>query len=101
MLKLPVYPNDLLNDSVISEIGPWSAYGLAETALKYYFPDEYDGDKDDDGIPDGVCIGGIQKESELLQKLGCNYWHDLVQKYQREVGYKHQDGFNINAVNQY
>jgi hypothetical protein len=76
----------------ISKVGVWSAYGLAQEALRYYFPDEYE--------EDGECLGGVQRELELLEKLGCNSWQEVIIKYHREVGYKPKGGrFNPLAVN--
>jgi len=80
-------PENLIDN--IEEIGPWSIYGLACEALQHYFPEEYD--------EDGYCP--IEKELEMLKKLGCFYWGDVVIKYQTEVGYNAQDGFNPDLVN--
>ena len=82
-------PENLLEN--IDKLGAWSAYGLAIEALRYYFPDEYDADE--------VC--DIQKEVELLTRLGCQGWQDAVEKYQKEVGYDAPNGFNQDAVNEY
>lgn len=75
----------------IHKLGAWSSYGLAEMALKHYFPNEFD--------EDGNC--DIDREIELMGKLGCDTWHDAIIKYQKEVGYDAPDGFNPKAVNQY
>jgi hypothetical protein len=73
----------------LDKIGPWSAYGLARIALKHYFPDEYD--------EDGEC--NVTRECELMDSLGCMYWHDLIRKFQNEVGYNAPDGFDEGFVN--
>lgn len=84
-------PNNLLDN--IDKLGPWSQYGLAAEALAHYFPEEYD--------EDGNCKGDVNREVELLDQLGCQYWVDAVIKYQNEVGYKAPNGFNPDAVNEY
>jgi hypothetical protein len=75
----------------LDNIGPWSAYGLAQTALNHYFPDEYD--------EEGEC--SVIRECELMNSLGCNYWHDLIRKFQTEVGYDAPNGFDEGHVNSY
>lgn len=82
-------PDNLLDN--LEKLGAWSSYGLASSALKHYFPEEYD--------EDGYC--DTLKECELLGRLGCNTWQDVIAKYQNEVGYDAPDGFNPLAVNQY
>lgn len=76
----------------IEKLGPWSAYGLASSALMHYFPDAYD--------EDGNCKEGTIMEVELCYKLGCAYWQDVIIKFQNEVGYNAPDGFNPDAVNE-
>jgi len=88
------------------KIGPWSIYGLAETALAHYFPEEYEWESeecDENGSCGGNfgCKGGTVREAELLNQMGLTWWQDVVQKYQREVGYDAPDGFNPDAVNGY
>jgi hypothetical protein len=46
-------PENLIQN--IDKLGPWSAYGLAATALSRYFPDEYD--------EDGFCE--VDREVEI------------------------------------
>ncbi len=75
----------------IEKVGAWSSYGLAGTALKHYFPDEYD--------EEGYCE--VERENELLHSLDCNYWHDLIIKFQKEVGYNAHNGFSKEYVNEY
>lgn len=76
----------------IDEIGPWSAYGLASEALQHYFPDEYD--------EHGHCE--VSREAELVDKLGCRYWQDVVKKYHTEIGYTRPGGiFDDGAVNKF
>lgn len=86
-------PENLIEN--IEKVGPWSAYGLASSALQYYFPDEYD--------EDGNCKGEVQREIELCQQLGCFYWHDVIIKFQKEVGYHvtNPNGFHPDGVNEY
>jgi hypothetical protein len=81
-------PKNLLTN--LDKLGPWSAYGLAREALKYYYPSFYD--------LDGHCE--ISKELELVKSLGCEDWDDVVAKYHKEVGYTAADGvFETGAVN--
>lgn len=81
-------PENLIEN--IDRLGPWSSYGLASEALKHYFPKMYD--------EDGYC--DIIKEVELLKKLGFVYWNEVIVKYQTEVGYKAENGFNPDCVNE-
>jgi hypothetical protein len=80
-------PENLIEN--IQVLGAWSAYGLASEALEYYYPSEY---KDND------CILGARREIELLNKLDCDSWHDVVIKYQNEVGYNCKE-FDKDLVN--
>jgi hypothetical protein len=82
-------PDNLLEN--LHRLGPWSSYGLAVTALMYYFPDEYD--------ENGYCH--TRREIELMVKIGCKFWHDAIIKYHNEVGYVAPDGFNKSLVNEY
>ena len=82
-------PENLLHN--LERLGPWSAYGLASEALQHYFPDAYD--------EDGYC--DTCEEVKLLDKLGCQYWHDAIIKYHKEVGYVAPNGFNPDAVNEF
>ena len=79
-------PENLLAN--IEKLGAWSSYGLASVALQHYFPEEYD--------KDGYCE--TVKECQLLGKLGCEYWHEAIIKYQNEVGYL--GPFNSDCVNE-
>lgn len=72
----------------IDEIGPWTAYGLAKEALRYYFPEKYNDEEEEDST----------KEMELMSKLGCKYLQDIIVKYHKEIGYK---GFFNNQINEY
>lgn len=76
-MKEIIFTLDNLIDNA-DKLGPWSSYGLASEALKHYFPEEYD--------EDAGC--STQREVELVDKLGCKYWSDVVIKYHKEVGYK-------------
>ena len=82
-------PENLLEN--IDKLGPWLAYGLASEALQHYFPDDYD--------EDGYC--DTAEEVKLLDRLGCQYWHDAIVKYQNEVGYVAPSGFDPDAVNEF
>jgi len=73
----------------LDKLGAWSSYGLAETALKHYFPYEYD----EDGY------APIETELRLMKELNCDNWQDAIIKYHNEVGYKGR--FNPKGVNQY
>lgn len=82
-------PENLLDN--LSELGGWSAYGLAVEALMHYFPDEYN--------ENGACE--VEREIELTTKLGCMYWQDVIVKYHKEVGYTKESFSNEECVNQY
>ena len=82
-------PENLIEN--IQVLGAWSAYGLASEALEYYYPLAY---KDND------CILGVRREVELLNKLYCYSWQDIIIKYQNEVGYNCKE-FNKDLVNEY
>lgn len=83
-------PENIIDN--IDKLGPWSAYGLASTALQHYFPDEYD--------EEGNCNEGSGREVELCRKLSCNYWQDIIIKFQKEVGYNAPNGFDTTFVNE-
>ena len=89
MSKFQFTPDNIIDN--IDKIGPWSAYGLAVTALQHYYPDEYD--------EDGNCP--VIRECQLMDELGCVYWHDLIKKFQYEVGYNALNGFHTGAVNEH
>lgn len=82
-------PENLIEN--IEKIGAWSSWCLAETALQHYFPEEFD--------DDGNC--DVQREIELCDKIGCKYWHDVIVKFQKEVGYNTPNGFDTDYVNEY
>lgn len=86
-------PDNIIEN--IKRVGPWSAYGLASSALQYYFPDEYD--------EDGNCIGEVQREIDLCRSLGCTYWQDVIIKFEKEIGYNvtNPNGFHSEAINEY
>lgn len=65
----------------LENIGSWSTFYLAEIALKHYFPEEFD--------KNGDCSAG--KLVMLNSKLGCDYWQDVIIKYQNEIGYDNSD----------
>ena len=88
-----VFTTDNLLEN-IDKLGGWSCYGLASWALSYYFPELYNDETDEH--PE------VAKEVELLESLGCEYWVDLIKKYQKEVGYDPKEGiFDRGAVNAY
>lgn len=41
------------------------------------------------------------EEVELLKQLGFTYWHEVVVKYQTEIGYDAPNGFNTDLVNEF
>jgi hypothetical protein len=82
-------PENLIEN--LDKLGPWSAYGLASEALRHYFPESYD--------EDGNCE--VSEEANLLEKLGCQYWHDVIIKYHKEVGYVAPNGFDSRIVNEF
>lgn len=82
-------PKNLIKN--LNKLGAWSAYGLASIALEYYFPKEYN----------KKVIPSVQREVKLLESLGCNYWSDVIIKYQKEIGYKANELSNNNYVNKY
>lgn len=75
----------------LDKLGGWSSYGLASSALQYYFPEEYD--------EGGYCE--VLREIELLDKLGCRYWQDVITKYHNEVGYTDAALSNTDCVNEF
>lgn len=79
-------PSNLIEN--IDKLGTWSAYGLASIALEYYFPEEHE----EDSI-------STQKQIELVDRLGCKTWHDVIVKFQTEIGYEAPNGFNPVCVN--
>lgn len=79
-------PDNIIEN--IEKLGAWSAYGLASSALKHYFPDEYD--------ENDFCE--VDKEIELMRSLGCESWQDVIKKYSSEIGYEYP--FNPDAVNE-
>ena len=77
----------------IDKLGPWSAYGMASSALAHYFTEKYDEEK---GINPSVS-----EEVDLMQSLGIDNWHDLIIKYHNEVGYDDGgEGFNPLFINE-
>lgn len=83
-------PENLLDN--LDKLGGWSSYGLACIALAHYFPDLYD-DEDGRSGPD------VLEECKLIDQLGCRTWHDVIVKFQTEVGYDAPHGFNPKFVN--
>jgi hypothetical protein len=76
----------------LDQLGAWSSFGLAEEAIKYYYPDEF---HEENGCPSG-------RVAELLHEMGFRFWHEVIQKYHTEVGYKPLNGvFNTDAVNKF
>jgi hypothetical protein len=86
-------PDNLIEN--IEKVGAWSSYALASVALQHYFPSEYD--------ENGNCEKGVIREIELCDMLDCKYWHDVIIKFQNEVGYKvtNPNGFSPDFVNEY
>ena len=87
--KFKFTPKNLIKN--LDKLGAWSSYGLASSALQHYFPKEYSEDK----------YTSTQREVKLLEKLGCNYWQDVIIKYHTEVGYKAPELANTDYVNAY
>lgn len=83
-------PENLLEN--LEKLGGWSSYGLACIALAHYFPDIYD-DEDGRSGPD------VLEEIKLIEEIGCKTWHDVIIKFQTEVGYDAPNGFNPIFVN--
>lgn len=81
-------PENLLDN--LHKLGAWSSYGLASIALQHYFPEEYD---QNDGCD-------TNREVELLEKLGVNYWQDAIVKYHKEIGYEAHRLSNTMYVNE-
>lgn len=86
MSEFQFTPSNLIEN--IDKVGPWSAYGLAAIALKHYFPEDHP----EDGI-------STEDQIKLIGKLGCETWHDVIIKFQNEVGYDAPNGFNRVFVN--
>lgn len=80
-----VFTKENLIDN-INKLGPWSAYGLASEALRFYFPDEYNDDEDT----------STAREAELLIEMGFKYWTDVIEKYHKDVGYSKLDPTYVN-----
>lgn len=75
----------------LPNLGGWSLFGLAESAIQHYFPSEFD--------EDDYCE--TSRVVELMHKLGCNDWAEVVVKYHTEVGYKPVGGvFDSFTVNE-
>lgn len=90
-MKRQYTPQELIDE--LPNIGPWSAYYLAEIALIHYFP-EIKPKSEHDYIDVMILV-------EKLHELGCNYWHDVIKKYQEEVGYSPKGGvFCSSLVNE-
>ena len=81
-------PENLLDN--LEQLGAWSSYGLASSALQHYFPEEYEDES-----------ASTEREVELLAKLGGTYWQDAIIKYHKEIGYKPQVLSNTDYVNAY
>lgn len=81
-------PENLLDH--LGQLGAWSTYGLASSALEHYFPEEYK----------NGCAS-TDREVELLIKLGGKSWEDVIIKYHNEVGYTAQVLSNTDFVNAY
>jgi len=89
-----ITPENLLRYLRTRWIGAWSAYGLAGSALRHYFPDKYDDERD--------IEPSVQEEITMAAELGCQDWAELIEKYHREVGYKPEGGFfHPEAVNRF
>jgi len=74
----------------LDKLGPWSVYGLAEEALKHYFPDRLDDDST------------VHEIADCLPLLNCENWHDVIIKYHKEVGYNHYgEHFDDGLVNEH
>lgn len=86
MAEFQFTPSNLIEN--IDKLGALSAYGLASIALEYYFPEEIE----EESI-------STEKQIELLEKLGCDTWQDVIIKYQNEIGYDAPNGFNPVCVN--
>jgi len=80
-------PDNLIDN--VHKLGGWSAYGMAEEAINYYYP--YIAEIED-------VQKRIDKEVEAIGLLGGNCWQDVIVKYHREVGYKGE--FNPDCVNE-
>jgi hypothetical protein len=86
-----VFTKDNLLDN-LQLLGAWSAFALAEEALEYYFPNEFD--------EEGGCPSS--RSAELLKEVGCPYWEDVIRKFHTEVGYNPPNGvFSSDYVNRY
>jgi hypothetical protein len=75
----------------LPKLGGWSLFSLAESAIQHYFPSEFD--------ENDYCE--TRRVVELMRKLGCITWIQVIEKYHTEVGYKPEGGvFNVEAVNE-
>jgi hypothetical protein len=82
-------PENLIEN--IKKIGPWSAFGLAEEAMFYYFPH----------IKRMRDTGKQIAEMARISTLFSMYWKDWIIKYQKEVGYNAPNGFDTGCVNEF
>ena len=81
-------PENLIEN--LPNIGPWSAYGLASSAIQHYFPEIYD--------EYNYCE--VEKEVEKMKYMGFDYWHDVIKKYHEEIGYTMEELSNKEYVNE-
>lgn len=88
-MEIQFTPKNLIEN--LPHLGPWSSYGLASSAIQHYFPEIYD--------EEGYC--DVEKEVEKLKELGFIWWHDVVEKYHKEIGYTLEELSNKNYVNEY
>lgn len=62
----------------LKKIGLWSQSHLASIALEHYFPHFYQNEEDPPSI---------EKEMELIAKMGMCSFAELITKYDDEVGF--------------
>ena len=86
--KFVFTPDNLIEN--LEKLGPWSCYGLASEALQHYFPEAYDNEERNPTV---------YEEIELMKKIDCEYWEDVIKKYHAEVGWTGE--FNPGWVNEH
>lgn len=82
-----ITPENLIEN--LPNIGGWSIFGLAETAIHHYHPE--------------VKVMECPDDITYMSKLKCDgkentCWHDWIIRYHNEIGYdKELNPDNVNA----
>lgn len=79
---------ELTKENLIQNLGrmhPMDCYGLAELALKHY----------DKSLNDESTASDVL---ESARKLGFKYWWDVIEKYNKEIGYEGVMSFFVEVT---